>query len=129
MFIMSLPFKDSIRRFLRTHHYSFRTEQAYHHWFKRLIFHHNKRHPRDMGATEVGEFLSHLANERKVAAATQNQALNSLCTKVRDKPIGQLHGVVRAKKSRRLPVVLTRQEVTRLFEHLEGSYVTIASIM
>lgn len=115
---MSSPFMDSIRRVLRTHHYSYRTEQTYLHWIKRFIFHHNKRHPRDMGATEVGEFLSHLDNDRKVAAATQNQALNALnflYTKVLAKPIGQLHGVVRAKKSRRLPVVLTRQEVTRLF--------------
>ena len=51
---MSSPFMDSIRRVLLTHHYSYRTEQAYLHWIKRFIFHHNKRHPREMGATKVG---------------------------------------------------------------------------
>ena len=115
---MSSLFMDSIRRVLRSHHYSYRTEQAYLHSVKRYIFYHGKKHPQDMGATEVGEFLTHLANDRKVAAATQNQALNALnflYTKVLDKPIGQLHGVVRAKQSKRLPVVLTRQEVTILF--------------
>ena len=129
---MSSPFMDSIRRVLRTHHYSYRTEQAYLHWVKRYIIYHNKKHPHDMGAAEVAEFLTHLANDRKVAAATQNQALNALnflYTKVLDKPIGQLHGVIRAKQSKRLPVVLTRQEVTSLLEHLEGIYIPIASVM
>jgi integrase len=123
---------DSIRRTLRTHHYSYRTEQAYLHWVKRFIFYHNKRHPHDMGAREVGEFLSYLANERNVAAATQNQALNALnflYARVLDAPIGQLHGVTRAKRPKRLPVVLSRNEVNCLLNHLEGIYFTIASVM
>lgn len=112
---MSSPFMDSVRRVLRTHHYSYRTEQAYLHWIKRFIFFHNKRHPKEMVAKEVGEFLTNLANDRHVATATQNQALNALnflYTKVLDTPIGQLQGVVRAKRPKRLPVVLTRQEVS-----------------
>ena len=75
---MSSPFMDSVRRVLRTHHYSYRTEQAYLHWIKRFIFFHNKRHPKEMVAKEVGEFLTNLANDRHVATATQNQALNAL---------------------------------------------------
>jgi integron integrase len=123
---------ESVRRVLRTHHYSYRTEQAYLHWIKRYIFYHDKRHPDEMGAADVGDFLSHLANDRQVAAATQNQALNALnflYTKVLDRPIGQLQGVVRAKRPGRLPVVLTKSEVTGLLKQLDGVYWLIASVM
>lgn len=129
---MPSPFMESVRRVLRTHHYSYRTEQAYLHWIKRFIFYHDKRHPKDMGAAEVGEFLSHLANDKYVAAATQNQALNALnflYTKVLDKPIGELHGVVRAKKPKRLPVVLTKNEVRRLLGQLDEVYWLIGSLL
>lgn len=71
------PFLDSVRSAIRTRHYSIRTE-AYLMWIRRFILHHDNRHPKDMGAKEVGEFLTHLAVDRRVAAATQNQALNAL---------------------------------------------------
>lgn len=66
---------DQVRDRIRMLHYSYRTEQTYLAWIRRFILHHGKRHPREMGKTEVEAFLSHLAIERNVAASTQNQAL------------------------------------------------------
>lgn len=68
---------DRVREILRVRHYSLRTEEAYLGWMRRYILFHGKRHPREMGAAEVAAFLNYLANERTVAAATQNQALNA----------------------------------------------------
>ena len=59
---------EQVRRTLRLHHYSYETEKAYTMWVKRFILHHNKRHPREMGAREIEAFLSHLASDRCVAA-------------------------------------------------------------
>jgi site-specific recombinase XerD len=69
---------DQIRGALRVHHYSLRTEQSYLHWIKRFILFHNKRHPRNMGAQEIGAFLTHLAVGKNVSASTQNQALAAI---------------------------------------------------
>jgi integrase len=85
-----------------------------------------------MGAREVSEFLTHLAVERNVAPSTQNQALNALVFlygSVLERPLGELDGVVRARKPRRLPVVLSREEVKRLLSRLEGSERLVASIL
>lgn len=129
---MSSPFLDSVCRVIRTLHYSIRTEQSYVSWIRQYIMYHGKRHPEEMSSIEVGEFLSYLANERRVAAATQNQALNALnflYKKVLNQPLGELHGVVRAKRSTRLPVVLSRKEVTHLLEQLSGEYLLMAKLM
>ena len=69
---------DQVRDAIRTRHYSLRTEDTYLHWMKRFIFFHNKRHPREMGEEEIGQFLAHLATDKHVSASTQNQALNAL---------------------------------------------------
>ena len=69
---------EQVRDAIRLRHYSLRTEQAYLDWIKRFILFHHERHPKDMGAAEVEQFLSHLAVESKVAASTQNQALSAL---------------------------------------------------
>ncbi len=69
---------DQVRYAIRTKHYSLRTEEAYILWIKRFILFHNKRHPRDMGAQEINQFVSHLAVKRNVAASTQNQALSAV---------------------------------------------------
>lgn len=71
-------FLERVRAILRGRHYSLRTEEAYLGWMRRFILFHGKRHPQEMGEAEVAAFLNHLANERTVAAATQNQALNAL---------------------------------------------------
>src|SRR6266496_4721561 len=73
-----------VRHAIRTRHYSYRTEKAYVHWIKRFIFFHNKRHPAEMGETEIGQFLSSLAANSHVGASTQNQALNALLFLYRD---------------------------------------------
>jgi integron integrase len=112
---------EKVRQVIRARHYSPRTEETYVHWIKRFIFFHNKRHPAEMGEKEIGQFLSSLASEQHVSASTQNQALNAILFLYRDvlrKEIGYVDGVVRAKKSKRLPVVLTREEVKRVLGRL-----------
>ena len=69
---------DEVRNAIRRRHYSYRTEESYVDWIKRLIRFHGRRHPRELGEPEVTAFLNHLARERQVAAATQNQALSVL---------------------------------------------------
>ena len=104
-------------------HYSLRTEETYVQWIKRFILFHGKRHPRDMGAKEVEAFLSHLAVQRTVSASTQNQALAAvlfLYREVLELDLPWLSDVTRAKRSRRLPVVLTRREIQALLLHVQG---------
>ena len=113
------PFLDQVCRAIRVRHYSIRTEQSYLHWIKRFILFHDKRHPATLGEAEVAQFLSFLANEGQVAAATQNLALNALVflyKVVLERPLAEIAGVVRAKKPQRLPVVLTRSEVAALLK-------------
>ena len=74
---------DEVRCLIRSKHYSRRTEDCYCDWIRRFILFNDKRHPRDMGAPEVAEFLSHLANERNVAASTQNDSLAPLAHAMR----------------------------------------------
>ena len=117
------PFLNEVIRAVRVRHYRLRTEKAYVGWVKRYILFHGKRHPRDMGVVEVGAFLSFLAMDRNVAASTQNKALNALVflyKVVLDKPLGELQGVVRAKKPRKLPVVLSRNKVVQVLRNLQG---------
>ena len=115
---------DRVRDALRQRHYSYRTEQSYIHWIKRYIFFHNKKHPVEMGAVEITAFLTHLARERTVAAATQNQALSALLFlygKVLGEKLPWMDGIVRAKRPVKVPVVLTRDEVSALLGHMEGT--------
>lgn len=117
------PFLEEVRAAIRVKHYSIRTEEAYVNWVKRYILFHNKQHPGKMGASEVRDFLTHLAVDRHVAASTQNQALNALVflyKVVLDRPLGEIDGVVRAKRPQRIPVVLTVDETRRLLRHLDG---------
>ncbi len=114
---------EQMRVAIRTRHYSIRTEDTYVSWVRRFIVFHNKRHPQDMGAHEVEQFLSHLAVDGHVAASTQNQALSAilfLYQHVLERDIAWLHDVVRAKRPQRLPVVLSRDEVAAVLHHLSG---------
>jgi integron integrase len=115
---------DQVRQAIRSRHYSHRTEKAYVHWIKRYIFFHNKRHPLEMAEPEIAQFLSSLATARRVSASTQNQALNALLflyDEVLSKKIGLIDGVVRAKRPQRLPVVLTKDEVKRVLDRMNGA--------
>ncbi len=100
---------DQVRELIRIRHYSIRTEQAYVQWIRRFILFHDKRHPLELGASEVTAFLSHLAVKRNVAASTQNRAMNAILFLYRDVlkcTLPWLDGVQLAKKPQRLPVVL-----------------------
>ncbi len=126
------PLMEQVRRALRVRHYSIRTEQTYVHWIKRYIHFHDVRHPAEMGEREVAEFLTHLAVEANVAASTQNQALNALVflyKRVLEQPLGEIVGAVRAKRPKRLPVVLTQDEVRELFRHMDGVPWLVACIL
>ena len=123
---------DQVRDALRRRHYSYRTEQSYVHWIKRFIFFSDKRHPKDMGAQEVTAFLSHLARDRDVAAATQNQALAALLflyKEVLGQALPWLDQVERAKRPARLPTVLSVPEVQRLLGEMEGTKWLMASLL
>ncbi len=123
---------DQVRRACRTKHLSLRTEQAYVGWTRRYVRYHGLRHPRQLGEDEVQAFISYLALERSVAASTQNQALAALLflyTNVLRRPLGDLGAVVRAKRPRRLPVVLSCAEVEAVFVHLEGVPRLVASLL
>ena len=108
---------DQVRAVIRLKHYSIRTEQAYVQWTKQFIFFHQKRHPREMGASEIQAFLTHLAVQKNVAASTQNQALNALVFLYREvlkmQP-GEFGEFERAKRPAKIPVVLTKEETQRL---------------
>jgi integrase len=124
---------DLVRSRIRTLHYSLRTEQSYTHWIRRFILFHDKRHPRDMGATEVEAFLSALAVDRNASASTQKQALAALLFLYREVlalDLPWLDGITRAKQRERLPVVLTRSEVMmRVLNLMEGAHGLMARLL
>jgi integron integrase len=123
---------DQVRNQLRTLHYSYRTEQQYLFWVRRFILFHGKCHPAEMAAAEVEAFLTHLAVDRQVSASTQNQALAALLflyQKVLRIELPWLDGIVRAKLSRHLPVVLTPGEARDVLSQLNGEYWLIASLL
>jgi len=116
-------FLEEVRVLMRVQHYAIRTEQAYVEWIKRFILFHGKRHPDEMGESEIATFLTHLVVDRNVAPATQGQALNALIflyRKVLNRPMGEIPGIVRSKKKIKVPVVLTSLEVANLLSKLEG---------
>jgi len=113
-------------------HLSANTRKTYIRWIRRFVLFHRKRHPRDMGVAEVNAFLTHLAVEGHVSASTQNQALSALLFlygPVLEQPLGLLEGVVRAKRPKRLPVVLTPEEVSRVLTRLDGVPLMVALLL
>jgi len=123
---------DRVRDAIRRLHYSSRTEETYIHWIKRFIYFSGKRHPADMGGEEVTAFLNHLARDREVAAATQNQALAALLFLYKEAlgtPLPWLEGLDRAKRPEHVPTVLSREEVTRLLNAMDGTKWLMASLL
>jgi len=123
---------DQVRGKIRLKHYSIRTEQAYVDWIKRFVLHFGKRHPRDLGAAELEQFLTHLAVVGKVAASTQNQAKSALLflyKEVLALELPWLDNVAQAKAPKRLPVVLNRDEVQAVLSRLSGTHWLIASLL
>jgi site-specific recombinase XerD len=114
---------DHVVEVLRTRHDSRRTEQAYIHWIRRFVLFHPRAHPRELAEGEVNRFLTHLAVKENVAASAQNHALAALLflyKHVLEQPLDRIEGVVRARKPKRLPAVLTRDEVEGVLEQLDG---------
>src|SRR5438094_1298706 len=123
---------ERVRDVIRVKQYSWRTERTYCDWIERFIRFHRMRHPSEMGAAEVSEFLTHLARDGNVSASTQNQALSALLflyKQVLKEEIGWLEDVQRAKKPTRLPVVLTHDEVHSVFAHLHGTPRLMAGLL
>ena len=116
---------EQVRLAIRVRHYSRRTEEAYVAWIRRFIVFHEKRHPSVLEAAHVSAFLSSLAGAHHVSASTQNQALSAvlfLYRHVLNIDIGQIQGIVRATTPPRLPVVLTRAEVSAVLAELNGTF-------
>jgi len=139
--------RDQVHEVMRFFHYSVRTEETYWQWIVRFLkFYRRKtgehptsniqhptssgeqagwRHPREMGASEVKEFLTHLAVELNVSASTQNQALNALVflyEEVLHQPLGEIGDFMRVRRPARMPEVLSRAQVTRVLEAVEVAY-------
>lgn len=130
----SAPLREQLREVMRFRHHSPRTEVAYWQWVERYLRFHKRagvagaeawRHPRELGGAEVVAFLSHLAQERSVAASTQNQALNALVFlygEVLHQPLGELDEFARARRPARWPEVLTREEARRVLAAVDPAY-------
>lgn len=122
---------DQVCNSLRQKNYSLRTEKTYIGWIKRYIIFHNKRHPKEMGEKEIGEFLTYLAVEKNVAPATQNQALNAilyLYKHILNIDLGEIQ-TLRPRTRKNLPVVLTPAEAKKILALLDGVYQLMAKLL
>ena len=115
---------QQLRRALRVHHYSPRTEEAYVAWVHPFVRIHGLRHPGELGRAEIRQFLIALADRAQLSASSQTQALSALIflyREVLNRDPGSLGDIVRARQPSRLPVVLSREEVRELLERLQGT--------
>jgi integron integrase len=120
------------REKMRTRHLAYRTEQAYLHWIRRYVNFHHRRHPRELGSSDVEAFLTHLAVDEHVSASTQNQALQALLflyRQVLEIDLPWLENVTRARRPKRLPVVLTAAEVRSVLAQLDGAPWLFANLL
>ena len=123
---------DQVSEALRTKHYAYRTESTYKDWIKRYILFHKKRHPKDMGANEIREFIAYLATERKVAASTQNQALSAilfLYRTVLEMEVALPPELINPSRPKRLPTVLTHAEAMSVINQMHGTPRLMAKIL
>lgn len=128
----SSPFLQSVHEYMLVRRYSIRTIRAYLYWIKYFILYHKKRHPLELGGEEVVQFLTFLAVQRHVAAATQATALNAIAflyNKYLGRPLGELAQFKKASRQRKLPVVLTQAEVRAVLGQLAGSHLLMASLL
>jgi integron integrase len=123
---------DQYRETLRVKHYSPRTEDTYSQWVKNYIVFHGKRHPKEMGVTEIAQYLTYLAAKQEVSASTQNQAFSAILFLYRHVlkiPLDETQlAELRPQRAKTIPVVLTKDEVKRLIANLNGTYKLIAQI-
>ncbi len=123
---------EQVRNEMRTRHDSYRTEQTYLHWIKKVILFHGKRHPSVLTADDISSYLTHLAVNRTVAASTQNQALAAILFLYRNVlriELPKLDNIARAKNPVRLPAVFTRDEAKAVLSQLSATYWLMASLL
>src|SRR5215211_8004046 len=124
---------EQYSEFLRNRHYSLRTEKTYIGWVRQYILYHKKRHPREMGVSEINEFITHLVNQKTVAASTQNQAISAILFLYRNVLNIQLDEkalvAIRPTRPRRVPTVLSRQEAQKVIASMNGVYKLMTQIM
>jgi integron integrase len=129
---MGLKLLDRVRDAIRTRHYSRRTEDAYVYWIRRYIVFHKKVHPSTMGAPEISAFLTWLAVDQRLSASTQNQACCAVLFLYRDvlqMEVGAIAQMPRARMPTRLPVVLSREEVSRVLQRLTGAMWIVGTLL
>jgi integrase len=127
-----LKLLDRVRRTARAHHFSPRTEEAYVGWVHRYVLFHGKQHPAQLDGQAIAAFLTHLANEDRVSSSTQNQAASALLFLYRtvlEIDVVAPRGVLRPRKPKRLPIVLTRAEVRKVLDELAGTQRLVASLL
>jgi len=128
-----LKLMDQVRQVLRYHHYAITTERTYCKWILRFIHHYGaRRHPRDMGAVEIENFLSHLASVDNVSAATQRQALNAivfLYKHVFNRELAESITPARARRRKRLPVVMSTDETRAVLNQMQGQHLLMAELL
>jgi integron integrase len=123
---------EQVRRCARSRHLSPRTEEAYVAWIRRYVRHHELRHPREMGIDEAVAFLAYVSNERHVSVSTQRQAASALSFLYQDvlgRPIELPRAVRSPQRAKRIPVVLTREEVRALLDRLQGTTRLVAAVL
>ena len=123
---------DQVRDKIRTLHYSRRTGKTYAHWIRKFILFHNKRHPKEMGAHEIEQFLTYLATHRSVSPSTQNQAFCAilfLYKQVLKIELDRIQDVRRAKRTVKIPVILTREDTRKVLDQLPGDQSLICKLM
>ena len=124
---------DQYSEILRNRHYSLRTEKTYVGWVRKFILHHHKRHPREMGVAEINDFITHLVNQKTVAASTQNQAISAILFLYRNVLNIQLDEKalipIRPTRPKRVPTVLSRDEAKRVIAQMRGIHKIMAQIM
>jgi len=123
---------DQVREVLRFHHYALNTERSYVGWILKYIRFHKKKHPREMGKAEIEQFLSYLAIKRHVSASTQNQAFNAILFLYKQVLAIELEADIRAtraRKTQRLPTVLSRDETAIIINHMKGTTKLLAQLM
>jgi integron integrase len=123
---------DQVHNVIRTLHLSSRTEEAYLAWIKRFIHFHQNTHPGQLHESHIEQFLTSLAVDEQVSASTQNQALNAILFLYREvlhSNVGTLHDIVRAKRTQRIPVVFSKEEIQSILQHLKGTSWLICALL
>ncbi|OED44802.1 integrase [Chromatiales bacterium (ex Bugula neritina AB1)] len=129
---MTVKFMEQVRNTLRVKRYSLQTEKSYSYWIRHFIRYHKMKHPEQLGPDHVIQFLTYLAVQRQVSAATQNQALNALnflYTQIIGRPLGDVTKAARARQPTKVPVVFERDEIRKIFRVLTPAYLLPIQLM